>query len=220
MPGVRADVGIALDGDGDRVVMVDHLGRVVNGDQLLYLIARGRQAEGTLRGPVVGTVMTNLGLERAFEQLGIGFLRAAVGDRHVLEMLRDSGGMLGGESSGHILCLDKATTGDGLVSALQVLAVMRAMGAKLAELVAQLQLYPQIMINVPVGAAVDVERSAAIQEAIAAAEIRFAGQGRVIVRASGTEAVVRVMVEAREATLAQAEAELLAQVVASEAGAQ
>ena len=220
VPGVRADVGIALDGDGDRVVMVDHLGRVVNGDQLLYLIARGRQAEGTLRGPVVGTVMTNLGLERAFEQLGIGFLRAAVGDRHVLEMLRDSGGMLGGESSGHILCLDKATTGDGLVSALQVLAVMRAMGAKLAELVAQLQLYPQIMINVPVGAAVDVERSAAIQEAIAAAEIRFAGQGRVIVRASGTEAVVRVMVEAREATLAQAEAELLAQVVASEAGAQ
>jgi len=220
VPGVRADVGIALDGDGDRVVMVDHLGRVVDGDQLLYLIARGRHAEGTLRGPVVGTVMTNLGLERAFERLGIEFQRAAVGDRHVLEMLRDSGGMLGGESSGHILCLDKATTGDGLVSALQVLAVMRAMGAKLAELVAQLQLYPQIMINVPVNAPVDVERNAAIQHAIAAAEIRFAGQGRVIVRASGTEAVVRVMVEAREATLAQTEAQVLAQVVKAEAGAE
>lgn len=220
VPGVRADVGIALDGDGDRVVMVDHLGRVVDGDQLLYLIARGRHAEGTLRGPVVGTVMTNLGLERAFERLGIEFRRAAVGDRHVLDMLRDSGGMLGGESSGHILCLDKATTGDGLVSALQVLAVMRAMGAKLAELVAQLQLYPQIMINVPVNAPVDVERNAAIQQAIAAAEIRFAGQGRVIVRASGTEAVVRVMVEAREATLARTEAQVLAQVVKAEAGAE
>ena len=125
VPGVRADVGIALDGDGDRLVMVDHLGRVVDGDQLLYIMARARKREGTLRGPVVGTVMSNFGLELALRAAGIEFQRAAVGDRYVLGLLRETGGVLGGETSGHILCLDQTTTGDGLVSALQVLAVMK-----------------------------------------------------------------------------------------------
>ncbi len=136
VPGVRAHVGVALDGDGDRLVMVDHLGRIVDGDQILYVLARAAHEAGTLQGPVVGTVMSNLGLELALRALGIEFRRAAVGDRYVLAMLRETNGMLGGESSGHILCLDKTTTGDGLVCALQVLAVMKQTGRELAELAA------------------------------------------------------------------------------------
>ncbi len=155
VPGVRADAGLALDGDGDRVVMVDHLGRTVDGDQLLYVIARARHDGGTLRGPVVGTVMSNLGLEHALGALGVPFERAAVGDRHVLERLRATGGELGGETSGHLLCLDKTTTGDGIVSALQVLAILRQSGASLAELVTAMPKYPQLLLNVKVGRRVD-----------------------------------------------------------------
>ncbi|EQD66645.1 phosphoglucosamine mutase, partial [mine drainage metagenome] len=138
VPGVRAHVGLALDGDGDRLVMVDHLGRIVDGDQLLYVIARARHEAGQLQGPVVGTVMSNLGLEVALRELGVEFRRAPVGDRYVLSMLRTAA-VLGGETSGHILCLDKTTTGDGLVSALQVLAVMRQSGRSLAELAAPMR---------------------------------------------------------------------------------
>jgi len=212
VPGVRADAGIALDGDGDRVVMVDHLGRTVDGDQLLYVIASGRQADQSLRGPVVGTAMSNLGLEHALNELGIDFRRAAVGDRYVLEMLRETGGVLGGETSGHLLCLDRTTTGDGLVSALQVLAVMKKRGARLAELVARMPKYPQVMINVRVAQRLDLA-APAIVAAVAACEARLANAGRVVLRASGTEPVVRVMVEGRDEPTVRREAEGLAAVV-------
>jgi phosphoglucosamine mutase len=213
VPGVRADAGIALDGDGDRLVMVDHLGRLVDGDQLLYVIARGRHQAGGVTGPVVGTVMSNLGLEHALAELGIPFRRAAVGDRYVLEMLRETGGVLGGETSGHLLCLDKTTTGDGLVSALQVLGIMRAQKEKLAELVTHMRLYPQVMVNVTVARRVDPKTLPAVMAAVAAAEARLADGGRVVLRASGTEALIRVMVEGRDEAVVRAEAEGLAAVV-------
>jgi phosphoglucosamine mutase len=213
VPGAGSDVGIALDGDGDRVLMVDHLGRVVDGDQLLYVIAASRLAEGKLRGPVVGTVMSNLGLEVAFRQLGIDFRRAAVGDRYVLAMLRETGGMLGGETSGHLLCLDKTTTGDGIVSALQVLAVMKQTGRSLAELTAAVKRFPQILLNVKVERRFDPLGSAAVQEAVKAIESEMQDSGRVVLRASGTEPVIRVMIEGREEADVRRHAEHLAQVV-------
>jgi phosphoglucosamine mutase len=203
VPGVQAQVGIALDGDGDRLVMVDHLGRIVDGDQLLYVIASGRHAEKPLAAPVVGTVMSNLGLEHALQKQGIGFCRAKVGDRYVLELLRETGGVLGGESSGHLLCLDRTTTGDALVSALQVLAIMKQTGKSLAELAAPMSKYPQILKNVRVARKIDVNASPAIQEAVAHAEARLSGQGRVVLRPSGTEPVIRVMVEGRDGALVQ-----------------
>lgn len=213
VPGVRAQVGVALDGDGDRLVMVDHLGRTVDGDQLLYILARARHEAGALSGPVVGTVMSNLGLEHALGSLGIPFKRAAVGDRYVMSMLREEGGMLGGETSGHLLCLDRATTGDGLVAALQVLAVMRETGRSLAELAAAMPKYPQVLINVRTAKRIDVKGHAGINGAVSAAEARLKGTGRVVLRASGTEPVIRVMVEAREDSAARREAEALAEVV-------
>jgi phosphoglucosamine mutase len=219
VPGVRAHVGIALDGDGDRLVMVDHLGRIVDGDQLLYVIAKGRQAEGSLRGPVVGTLMSNLGLEHALRDLGIGFRRAAVGDRYVLAMLRETGGTVGGETSGHILCLDRTTTGDGLISALQVLAIMKQTGASLAELAAGMPRYPQLLLNVRVSKRIDPKTQPAVVDAVAAAEQRLAGTGRVVLRASGTESVIRVMVEGQDEAVVRREAEALVKVVESAAAA-
>jgi phosphoglucosamine mutase len=213
VPGVRAHVGIALDGDGDRLVMVDHLGRAVDGDQLLYVIARGRRDDGSLRGPVVGTVMSNLGLEHALRDLGVEFRRAAVGDRYVLAMLREAGGVLGGETSGHLLCLDRTTTGDGLVSALQVLAIMKATGASLAELAAGMPKYPQVLLNVRVSRRIDLKATPAVTAAVAAAEQRLAGAGRVVLRASGTEPVIRVMVEGQDEAQVRREAEGLVKVV-------
>ncbi len=213
VPGVRADAGLALDGDGDRVVMVDHLGRTVDGDQLLYVIARARHAAGTLRGPVVGTVMSNLGLEHALAALGVPFERAAVGDRHVLERLRATGGELGGETSGHLLCLDKTTTGDGIVSALQVLAVVRQSGASLAELVTAMPKYPQVMVNVRVVRRIDPRTLPEVASALAAAEAALQGTGRVVLRASGTEPLIRVMVEGQDAAQVRETAERLAAVV-------
>src|SRR5215472_6828564 len=198
VPGVRAHVGLALDGDGDRLVMVDHLGRIVDGDQLLYVIARARKTDGTLRGPVVGTVMSNLGLEVALRESGIDFQRAPVGDRYVLALLRDSGGTLGGETSGHILCLDKTTTGDGLVSALQVLGVMKQTGRSLAELASGMKKFPQVLLNVKVAKRFDPSTVPSVQKAVLRIEERMGSDGRVVLRASGTEPVIRVMVEGRD----------------------
>ena len=214
VPGVRAHVGVALDGDADRLVMVDHLGRVVDGDQLLYVIASARHAAGELRGPVVGTVMSNLGLEHALTAQGIEFKRAKVGDRYVLELLRETGGILGGETSGHMLCLDRTTTGDAIISALQVLAVMQQTGKSLAELAAPMPKYPQLMQNVRVAKKINTDQSEPIQVAIKAAEEKLAGTGRVVLRASGTEPVIRVMVEGRDEKLVKQLVGELAQVVA------
>jgi len=218
VPGVRADAGLALDGDGDRLVMVDHLGRVVDGDQLLYVIVKARHAAGALPGPVVGTVMSNLGLEHALQRLGIPFLRAKVGDRHVLELLRERGGTLGGETSGHLLCLDRTTTGDGIVSALQVLAVMRETGASLAELTTGMSRYPQVLLNVAIARKVDPHALPAVVDAVAAADAQLAGTGRIVLRPSGTEPLIRVMVEGEDGVLVKALAEQLADVVRTAAG--
>jgi phosphoglucosamine mutase len=218
VPGVRAHVGVALDGDGDRVMLVDHLGRIVDGDQLLYIIARARQQAGELAAPVVGTVMSNLGLEVALQECGIEFRRAAVGDRHVLSLLRECGGTLGGETSGHILCLDKTTTGDGLVSALQVLAIMRTSGRSLAELAAPMRKFPQVLLNVRVAERFDPAQVPAVSEAVRRIEQRLGGSGRVVLRASGTEPLIRVMVEGREETSARAAAAELAEAVRAAAG--
>jgi len=213
VPGVRAHVGLALDGDGDRLVMVDHLGRIVDGDQILYVIARARKEAGALRTPVVGTVMSNLGLEVALRESGIEFLRAPVGDRYVLAMLRDTGGMLGGETSGHILCLDKTTTGDGLVSALQVLSVMKQTGRSLAELASGMKKFPQVLLNVKVAKRFDPSAVPSVQEAVQRIEKRMGGDGRVVLRASGTEPVIRVMVEGKGESATRAAATELAEVV-------
>jgi phosphoglucosamine mutase len=213
VPGVRAHVGIALDGDGDRLVMVDHLGRIVDGDQLLYVLACARHGDGALRGPVVGTVMTNYGLEMALRERGIEFRRAPVGDRYVLALLRETGGILGGETSGHLLCLDKTTTGDAIVSALQVLAIMRQTGRSLAELAAGMARFPQILLNVKVQRRFDVNASKPVQDAVRAIEGQLQGTGRVVLRASGTEPVIRVMVEGQDEAATRAHAEMLAEVV-------
>ncbi|HEX5459061.1 MAG TPA: phosphoglucosamine mutase [Steroidobacteraceae bacterium] len=213
VPGVRANVGVALDGDGDRLVMVDHLGRILDGDQLLYIIAQARRVSGLLRGPVVGTVMSNLGLEVALRESGIPFQRAPVGDRYVLSRLRETGGILGGETSGHIICLDKTTTGDGIVSALQVLAVMKETGRSLAELASGMRKFPQVLLNVKVAARFDPAQVPAVREAIQRIEKRMNGEGRVVLRPSGTEPVIRVMVEGRDESATRAAATELAEVV-------
>lgn len=210
----QADLGIALDGDGDRVLMIDHTGELVDGDELLYIIARARHSNGKLTGPVVGTLMSNLGLELALQGEGIAFLRANVGDRYVMEMLQVHAGILGGESSGHIICLDRTTTGDGIVSALQVLAAMVQSGSTLQTLRQGMSRFPQIMINVPLAARVDVSASQTIQEAVQSAEARLSGKGRVLLRPSGTEPLIRVMVEGEDETLVRQQAEYLAEVVA------
>jgi phosphoglucosamine mutase len=215
VPGVRAQAGIALDGDGDRLVMVDHLGRIVDGDQLLYVIARSRHESNALPGPVVGTVMSNLGLEHALAKQGIAFRRAKVGDRYVLELLKETGGILGGETSGHLLCLDRTTTGDALISALQVLAIMHQTGCSLAELAAPMPKYPQVLENVRMARRIDVTTSPAIQEAVAHAERCLGGGGRIVLRPSGTEPVIRVMVEGSDEKLVRELARSLAASVAA-----
>ncbi len=199
--GVRAQVGIALDGDGDRVVMVDELGRCVDGDQLMFILATAGLDGNRPKGPVVGTVMSNLGLEHALVERGIKFLRAQVGDRNVLAMLNEAGGTLGGETSGHILCLDKTTTGDGLISALQVLAIMKQSGAGLAELGAAMKKYPQVLLNVRVAKRFDPLADSKVSQVVAEVERRLNGRGRIVLRASGTELLIRVMVEGSDANL-------------------
>lgn len=219
VPGVRAHAGIALDGDGDRLVMVDHLGRTVDGDQLLYIIARDQHQRQKLAGPVVGTVMSNLGLEHALAKEGIEFQRAKVGDRYVLELLKETGGTLGGETSGHLLCLDHTTTGDALISALQVLSIMKRTGRSLAELAAPMPKYPQVLENVRVATRIDPTGSPKIQEAVARAEQKLGGSGRIVLRPSGTEPVIRVMVEGSDEKLVREIAKDLAASVASAARA-
>jgi phosphoglucosamine mutase len=210
----QADIGIALDGDGDRVIMVDHKGDLVDGDELLFIIALSRQQEGTLQGGVIGTLMSNLGLEHALQSHSIEFSRANVGDRYVLELLQQSNSLIGGESSGHIICLDRTTTGDGIVSALQVLAAMVKSGNTLHDLKNGMKKYPQRMINVPVSGKVELENTPAVQDAVKSAEQRLAGRGRVLLRPSGTEPLVRVMVEGEDAQQVNDEADQLASIVA------
>ena len=219
VPGVRAQVGVALDGDGDRLVMVDELGRVVDGDQLLFVLAVARHRAGELKGPVVGTVMSNLGLEHAFEERGISFLRAQVGDRNVLATLNEARATLGGETSGHILCLDKTTTGDGLISALQVLAIMKQTKATLADLAAPMKKYPQVLLNVRVKKRFDPKSEPSIMRAVEEVEKCLKGRGRIVLRASGTEPVIRVMVEGSDAALVNKGAKDIAEAVEAVSGA-
>ncbi len=213
-----AQLGIALDGDGDRCLMVTADGRTLDGDEILYVIAAHRLAQGALVGPVVGTVMSNLGLEHALHALGIAFERAAVGDRHVLERLKARGGIIGGETSGHTLCLDRASTGDGIVTALQVLDAVRVSGQTLDVLLKALIKFPQVLVNVRFrGDSAPVLETAAVRQALAATEKLLAGRGRVLLRASGTEPLIRVMVEAEDAAETQHSAHALAEVVRSAA---
>ena len=209
-----ADLGIALDGDGDRLVMVDHLGEVVDGDELLLIIALHQQAKGLLTGGVVGTLMSNLGLEVALKDRGIAFARAQVGDRYVVAKLLQEGWHLGGEGSGHILCLDQATTGDGVVSALQVLRAITDQGKTLAELKAAMTKFPQVMINVPANSAKVMENNA-VQSAVRDVDAVLGDKGRVLLRPSGTEPLIRVMVEGEDAPQVKRLAAQLAAVVAA-----
>nr|VFK61854.1 MAG: phosphoglucosamine mutase [Candidatus Kentron sp. TUN] len=195
----KTDIGIAFDGDGDRVIMVDHLGERVDGDELLYTIARSRQEKGRLRGDsVVGTVMSNLGLEQALAMHGLRLARTQVGDRYVLECMHKGGWTLGGETSGHIICLDRVSTGDGIVSALQVLSSLKQFDRTLHEFKQDITKYPQALINVRMPERIDVTTLPEIQESVRAAESALAGTGRVSLRLSGTEPLVRVMVEGQE----------------------
>ncbi|NHA14570.1 phosphoglucosamine mutase [Thioalkalivibrio sp. XN279] len=216
--GVGACMGIALDGDGDRCVLVDTKGKLVDGDQILFILARDAAERGELRGPVVGTVMSNLGLQQALEGLGIDFRRAAVGDRNVMAMLRQAGGQLGGETSGHIINLARTSTGDGLATALQVLEVMRRTGRSLADLAGDMPRLPQVMINVRVAQRLGPDAEAGVAVSVERAEQTLGDDGRVVLRASGTEPVIRVMVEARDAAQARTTAEQLAEVVRAAAG--
>ncbi len=195
-----ADVGVALDGDADRLIMIDNKGEVVDGDELLYIIARSRQEAGEEVRGVVGTLMTNLGLEHALRDLDIGFARAAVGDRFVLELMKERGWKLGGEASGHLICLDRTSTGDGIIGALQVLAYMTESGASLFDLKSGMTRYPQILLNVPLEKEFDLDRNDRVKNAVLEAENELGDAGRVLLRPSGTEPVVRVMVEGRVAS--------------------
>ncbi len=191
----QADFGIALDGDGDRVIMVDNNGIIVDGDELIYIIAKSRQQQNQLSGPVVGTLMSNLGMEHALKKLDITLLRGNVGDRYVMELLAQHNGILGGEGSGHIICLDRTTTGDGIVAALQVMAEILTSGKSLAELKSGMEKYPQVLVNVRVDRKVNLDELESVQKAVKMIEDQLGDSGRVLLRASGTEPLVRVMVE-------------------------
>lgn len=210
----HADLGIALDGDADRLLMVDKHGKIYNGDQLLYLMVLDRMAIGKVEG-VVGTLMTNMAVELAFKKLGVGFARAKVGDRYVLEQMYERGWLLGGEGSGHLLCLDKHTTGDGIVSALQVLSALRRNGKSLDACFDDLQLFPQTLLNIKVPAGFDWQKNEKLVAEKQKVEAELAGKGRVLIRASGTEPLVRVMVEAEDAEQASTTARRLADCIPS-----
>ncbi len=209
----KADLGIALDGDGDRLIMVDHRGEIVDGDELLFIIARSRQRQGDSSRDIVGTQMSNLGLEHALEKFDMALHRAKVGDRYVMEKLQQLGGQLGGEASGHIICLDKTTTGDGIVAALQVLAEIQQSGNSLHALRSVVTKYPQQLINVRVKKMVDIDANEDITRAVQAVEAELGSEGRVLLRPSGTEPVIRVMVEGRDAPLTKKLAQQLASTI-------
>jgi len=215
----RADFGIALDGDGDRLVMVDHKGEIVDGDELIYIIAKARLEAGQMSGPVVGTLMTNLGMEHGLKKLGINLLRANVGDRYVMEMLAEHKGILGGENSGHIICLDRTTTGDGIIAALQIMAEMQCTGKNLHELKSGMQKYPQVLVNVKTSKKINPEQDEGIQKAVKSVEKKLGDSGRVLLRASGTEPLIRVMVEGQQGDLVRNYAQQIADEVKKSMGA-
>lgn len=208
----NADIGIALDGDADRLLMVDNAGRIYNGDELLYIMVKDRLSTGQVRG-AVGTLMTNMALEVAFREMGVGFARAKVGDRYVLEVLQEKGWQIGGEGSGHLLFLDKHTTGDGIVSALQVLSALKRCGNSLAACTSDINMYPQSLINVKVPSGFDWQKNEAILLEKEKVERELAGEGRVLIRPSGTEPLIRVMVEAKYAEAAERMAKRIASKV-------
>jgi phosphoglucosamine mutase len=215
----KAHIGLALDGDGDRLIMVDAEGKLYDGDQLLYIIAKQRHALGKMQGGVVGTLMTNLAFEHAMQKLGIPFARAKVGDRYVMELLQQKSWQLGGENSGHIICLDKHSTGDGIVSALQVLHALRMKQQTLAQATHDLVMYPQVLINVRVtGKAAELMELAAVKAVALEAERALNGKGRVLLRPSGTEPLLRVMVEGEDGALVKNWAEKISAVVKDVAG--
>jgi phosphoglucosamine mutase len=210
----KADAGIALDGDGDRLIMVDHAGEVIDGDEITFIIARHRQQLGRLQGAVVGTQMSNLGLELALKTLGVELKRAKVGDRYIMEMLTANGWTLGGESSGHIICLDLTSTGDGIISALQVLEAMLRTGQTLATLKAGMMKFPQTLLNVRLKERMDVTSLPKVRAGVAEVEQKLGSRGRVLLRPSGTEPVIRVMVEGQDAGQVDELSRFLADVVA------
>lgn len=209
----QADLGVAFDGDGDRVMMVDSEGQLLDGDQLLYIMVQARHQNSTLQGGVVGTLMTNLALEHKFSAMNIPFVRAKVGDRYVLEQLNQHGWQLGGENSGHILALDKHSSGDGIIAALQVLQAIIESKKTLVQLASDLTLYPQVLINIKTSKKIDLETHAQIQKSVQVAEKMLAGGGRILLRASGTEPIIRVMVEGENALQVNALAQSIADVV-------
>jgi phosphoglucosamine mutase len=190
----HADLGVALDGDGDRLIMVDHKGEIVDGDELIYIIAKSRLRDKQLIGPVIGTLMTNLGMELALKQLGVNLLRANVGDRYVMELLVENKGILGGENSGHIICLDRTTTGDGIIAALQIMVEMQDSGKNLHELKSGMTKFPQVLLNIKTQAKPNLDGDE-IKKAVSDIEKKLGDTGRVLLRASGTEPLIRVMVE-------------------------
>ncbi len=210
----KADLGIAFDGDGDRVMMVDHTGALVDGDELVFIIAKAWHEQQRLdNATVVGTKMSNLGMRHGLRDLGIAFIEADVGDRFVMEQMQSHGAVLGGEGSGHIICLNQTTSGDGIIAALQVLAVVAQSGLSLQALKSQMQKYPQVLINVKTEKRIDLDQHSALQQAKAEVEDALGDEGRVLIRASGTEPLIRVMVEGKDQALVQASAEKLAKTL-------
>ena len=212
----NADLGIAFDGDGDRLIMVDHKGQKVDGDELVFIIANSWKEGGNLKSnKVVGTKMTNLGIQLAFAEIGVSFIEADVGDRHVMDQLIEHKAVLGGEGSGHIICLNKSTSGDGIIAALQVLEVMAKTGKTLLELKSKMTKYPQVLINVKTDTKVNLQEESKLSQAINSVESKLSKTGRVLVRESGTEPLVRVMVESSNYGLAKESAEELAKIIKS-----
>jgi phosphoglucosamine mutase len=211
----NADIGISLDGDGDRVILSDAQGCLVNGDQILYIIAQDRQQRGILHGGVVGTLMSNFGLEKAIRAMGVEFVRAQVGDRYVLETLKEKDWKIGGEPSGHLVCLDKTTTGDGIIAALQVLAIMVKQDKKLADLTQNITLFPQSLVNLKTEHAIQLAQDTRVLRAVDALDAALKNEGRVVLRPSGTEPVLRVMVEGMDRRQVQAYAEELSKEIST-----
>ena len=211
----NADIGISLDGDGDRVMLSDSQGRLVNGDQILYIIAQDRQQRGILHGGVVGTLMSNFGLEKAIRAMGVEFVRTQVGDRYVLETLKERDWKIGGEPSGHLVCLDKTTTGDGIIAALQVLAIMVKKDKTLADLTQNITLFPQSLVNLKTEHAIQLAQDARVRGAVDALDAALKNEGRVVLRPSGTEPVLRVMVEGMDRHRVQTYAEELSQEISA-----